>query len=991
MAVAVAASTIAEVDGPTSIACAVPAGTAAGDVLAVAMTHGVSSEVGDQSGWTTVAKATIGTTPTAMFYRVAGGSEPASYDFTSGGGRCTVSMHRLTGVDTATPLDAAPLNPTQTSASSLTTASVTTVTAGALMLYDVSVQSSSATITPDASTTQATVSTGTGRRQVVAWEARPSAGATGSRLWAFSSSLPSAAVVAAFRPAPEGDPTDAKFRSSSSESAIYTDNVGYVAVPAPAGVQPGDVMIAAHGGDRDGSAGGLTAPAGWTLIGAESEPVNAGHLKLWHRVATAADEGATYQFGKPDNVFVSVGIVAFSDADPVVPAVTFAESSALTTSMPAPSISGVVGGQLLTVHLAGEGDNSWRTFTAPSGMTERVDEAWPSNVDSWIAVGMNTQVLGGNGSTGTRTATCSDDAAYVTASLLVAPSVLRVPTVDHRIVGVPVAGTGRVSTRVTDATSARLKVGTDPAVTTGVIWGDPVVPDSRGDAHLTVTGLAAGTQYFYRVAMTDADGVEHLDDEATVGSFRTAPVAGDFAFCFGSCTDAADSASFAAIAARDDDLFLHLGDLYYADGTGTGLSNFRARMTGAVQAPNLQAVTATTPTVYTPSDHDGMTDDSEAGSQATAWANWNTAFREHFPVAGLVPATTGSYYTFVWGRVRFIVLDTRSFKSPSGNADNSSKTALGSTQKAWLKETISAATEPAIVLVQDGYWIGPAETGEDNWTGYTTERAELAAFFAGSAKHIAMLGGDMHAVAADDGSNSPGGIAVFQGAPFHKSASQKGGPYSSGPYPSSGSSVVQQYGRVAVTDGGSTITLAFTGYSADGTARVTETVVFDASQTVDATFTAAGTLTAGTVRDTVDDVLINGSGTLTYSLEHATRTAAALTVRGRLSAVAVGGAIADVGFGGSADLDTTIQINGQTRPAFATATAQLAATVTPGAVADSGIYAGGDLLVRPVVGVTRTARLTATATLTASFPVWRDITVRFGPYLERSVAASYRE
>lgn len=396
-------------------------------------------------------------------------------------------------------------------------------------------------------------------------------------------------------------------------------------------------------------------------------------------------------------------------------------------------------------------------------------------------------------------------------------------TLLQRVVGVPTTTLARVAVRTSNTVSARLKVGTNMGVTTGVIFGSPATPDANGCAQLTVTGLAAGSQYYYRVEMTDSSATTNLDT-GTVGSFRTSPTeAASFAFCLGSCSDTTNPAVFATMAARGDDLFLHLGDLYYNDGTGTGIANFRTRMDARISSANHQALMSTTPVVYIPSDHDGMTNNSTGGTDATAWANWNTAYRERFPTPAL--PSSGCYYTFTWGRVRFIVTDTRTFKSAPSATDNSSKTALGATQKQWLKDTVTATTEPVIFIVNADPWIGAAETGDDAWLGFTTERTEMANFYAASGKNIVMSGGDMHALAAEDGSSSPGGIAVFHAAPFYNTASQKGGPYDVGPYPSD-SSLVQQYGRVVVTDSGTQIAFAYTGYSSDNTQRVTLTKTF---------------------------------------------------------------------------------------------------------------------------------------------------------------------
>lgn len=406
------------------------------------------------------------------------------------------------------------------------------------------------------------------------------------------------------------------------------------------------------------------------------------------------------------------------------------------------------------------------------------------------------------------------------------------PTVLSRITGIG----GNFSIKTSGTSSIRVKVGTNAAVTQGVKYSAFVTPNTQGWAKTNIAGLTAGTTYYYRVGMIDANGVEQYDT-GTVGTFKTAPVGqSNFSFSFGACTNATDSASLAAIAARSDDLFIHLGDLWYADATGTTIANYRTQMNAKLTAPNHMSVFSTRPLVYTPSDHDFSMNNNNTGlADTVARDNYNIAYREMIP-SPAIPATSGVYYTFVWGRVRFISMDTRTFKSNQADTDNSSKTALGSVQKQWLKDTITAATEPVIVLLSEAPWIGAATAGDDGWFGYTTERTELANFFANSGKKIAMLCGDMHAVAADNGTNAPGGIAVFHAAPMNNNSSVKGGNYSAGVYPASGTSVVQQYGRVVVTDTGTQISLAFNGYSSDNTSRVALTMNYAAASASGPTF-----------------------------------------------------------------------------------------------------------------------------------------------------------
>lgn len=401
------------------------------------------------------------------------------------------------------------------------------------------------------------------------------------------------------------------------------------------------------------------------------------------------------------------------------------------------------------------------------------------------------------------------------------------PTLSRRVVG----PTRLLTVNTSNAGSVRIKVGTDAALTAEVQWGAAATPDAQGnsDHDLSSLTLTPGATYYYRVAMTPTGGTEVLDTAATVGRFKVPPVGKtSFSFSFSSCEDTASPVTYDTLAALSDDLYLQMGDFWYADGSGNTLANYRDKMGTKLAETRHQSVFSQRACVFIPSDHDGGMNDSINGSMdPTALANYNAVHREMIPAP--LPAN-GVYFTFTWGRVRFLALDCRTFASATGEADSAipGRTVLGTTQKQWLKDTITNDTTSGVfVLLSAQMWTGPATDYEDDWTGYDRERQELAAFFVASGKSIVLLHGDVHALAANDGSaSSPGGIAVFDGSPTDRTSSQ-GGVYTVGPYPASGTTRVQQYGRITVTDNGENIVLAYEGRSADNTVRVALTKTYN--------------------------------------------------------------------------------------------------------------------------------------------------------------------
>lgn len=637
------------------------------------------------------------------------------------------------------------------------------------------------------------------------------------------------------------------------EATVYEIQSGTSAViPIPAQIAVGDLLVAVV---THSTSTAIAVPTGWTSA-AGLASATALYTRILYRTAVSGDVGGgTYTIptsGTAGRVtgfmFALRGVNTTTPLDAAATTVT----TTSTTGPLVPTLTTVTANAYVISVAAADAATS-EIFYAPSPYTVMAENR--NTVGRRTAIAERT--MGAAGATGTLQWTRTTTTSYETLGIHLAfrPSAAAVtaptPVLTSRVVGID----GSVKVRTSNADSVRLKAGTDAALTADVVYSPAVIPDANGGSQPTLAGLLSpGTRYYYRIAMTDADGAETLDADSTIGRIEVAPVGPtNFSFCFSSCTDAADSAAMSAVAARGDDLFFHRGDLWYADDTGVNLANYRTQMSAKVAVANHKAVLAATPTVYAPSDHDfSMTNNGNGSTDATARSLFNQVYREHFPAPASMPSSSGVYYAFTWGRVLFLNLDCRTFASVPTATDNSSKTLLGATQKQWVKDQISDSAAAVVCLLGDGPWVGAAEAGDDSWLGYTTERAELAAHFTSSGKRITYLAGDQHAVSADNGSNTttnPGGIPVFQGAPLNNAASQKGGPYSAGIYPSTGTAVVQQYARIVVTDNGTNVTFAYTGYSSDNTVRVTQTSVFSPPPATPGTISAARSSTWAVDRD----------------------------------------------------------------------------------------------------------------------------------------------
>jgi phosphodiesterase/alkaline phosphatase D-like protein len=331
---------------------------------------------------------------------------------------------------------------------------------------------------------------------------------------------------------------------------------------------------------------------------------------------------------------------------------------------------------------------------------------------------------------------------------------------------------------------------------------------------LTVQGLQPDTDYFYGIEVAGTVRTETISR----GRFRTFPLGkASFRIAFASCGDfrQGDQRVFTAIQEERPLLFINVGDLHYSDTNSTNPDDYRANYDNvlghSVQGPLYRSV----PVAYMWDDHDycGNDSDTSAVGRDTARATYRERV-PHYPL-GAAGATMAQAFTI--GRVRFIMTDLRSAASAASAKESASKTKMGAAQKAWFKQELINARDsgfPLVVWVCPDPWIARAQVGDDSWGGYSTERTEIANFLRDNRiNNLALLSGDMHGLAFDDGTNSDyatgGGspVTVLHGAALTSEGSIKGGPYSGGVIPGS-----QQFGILEVFDnGGPSVACRFSG------------------------------------------------------------------------------------------------------------------------------------------------------------------------------------
>lgn len=392
-------------------------------------------------------------------------------------------------------------------------------------------------------------------------------------------------------------------------------------------------------------------------------------------------------------------------------------------------------------------------------------------------------------------------------------------------------GVCSIKAKVVGATSVSLKVATNSGMTGSTTFG-PVTPDALGIVAFTPTGLASHTQHY---CVLSIDGV---DQTAAQGKFRTAPAAltpANMKLVFSSCSGGlsgppaySNHASLDAVAAEDPDLFLHLGDISYADPTTSDPATFADQVYNTAFAqPKMGSLLRTVPWGYMWSDHDsGPNGDDETSATRLAARN---AYRRHVPHPPLLMPnadtddTVPPYHEIAWGRVRIFMPDSRLERDVTDHktSEEAGRTRWGAAQKAFLKQRMLAARESLLILNTEGPWIAKPEPSADHWAAYTQERQEICQWLVDNNLHTrtVIIEGDGHFLAMDDGIHNYAGcgVPVFNGAPLDRGSLSYSGPYTQGLYQNpagTGNYVVldiQDPGGKTITVNGAGINITATG------------------------------------------------------------------------------------------------------------------------------------------------------------------------------------
>lgn len=369
----------------------------------------------------------------------------------------------------------------------------------------------------------------------------------------------------------------------------------------------------------------------------------------------------------------------------------------------------------------------------------------------------------------------------------------------------PTATSVLLWTRAPGMETVAWTVATDPALDRVVAAGE-VAPDAARDhtAVVDVSGLDPATTYFYRF--------EVGGQRSPVGRTRTLGDGSIDRLRLGLVTCArfsvAPLGAYRALAQREVDLIVHLGDYIYEDDGSSGprthepphacrtLDDYRARIGQIRRDPDAQALHIRHPMVAILDDHDVADNcwttgakkhvDADDGPWADRVRAATTARQEWVPQRLRDPQDDSSTWRSIcFGDLAELVLldsrlsgrDQQAGDRGGLSLDDPDRSLLGDEQRAWLEDRLGDVQRPW-ALVATGVVVNelclpvPAIPGvnqflpngyavldgsvlhDDQWDGYPAERANLVRHLAQrgvAGGRALLLSGDIHSSWAFEG------------------------------------------------------------------------------------------------------------------------------------------------------------------------------------------------------------------------------------------------
>lgn len=344
--------------------------------------------------------------------------------------------------------------------------------------------------------------------------------------------------------------------------------------------------------------------------------------------------------------------------------------------------------------------------------------------------------------------------------------------------------------------------------------------------------LEPDTTYYFRVR------AGRRREEQRIGSLHTLPTPGQpasFRFALiGGAETASEAGAFSEVRFQRPLFVLQLGNLH-KEPIGTGeVAIFQAAYNRALDSFTRQELLQSVPLVYTWGDLDFSAANSDI--PAAAAHRVYRQFIPHYPLpadadpqlADRPESTHPIAQAFSVGRVRFIVLDVRTNRTPDS--------LLGPWQRQWLEHELqtSAATHPLIFVASPLPWHAAPDAPGDHWGHFAAERESLTHWI--QEQHLTGVvllsagGGMLSAVDAKPAAPAEGDEPVlpeFQVGDVDLHPAIVTGSWTNGPVPPGATE--EFFGLVDIDDQRTTIKATLTGMNQNGQERLRTVVTVSAS------------------------------------------------------------------------------------------------------------------------------------------------------------------
>lgn len=423
MTIQIRAGTTPSVDSSSPYTVAKPTGALAGDFLlaSVVTVSNSINQVLPPDGWFAVRGAGInGDDNISCWYKVAGDSEPSTYDFTSNSnssvGIGILALYSNTGA--GVKIDDVE---TQVNASGdRVYPSVTFTAAGLLVCMGAVGAGSTGSSTPPGGMSEQWDTTLSGNRSYCMTGTKATAGATGTITATGTSAASKCISIALIE-----DTTDypgIRFRGSANTGPTSVSSPLEISLTMPSNIAAGDMLIAQLVLTADRT---VTTPEGWTL---QANLATTGATRIFSKVAIDDDAGATLTVaftGGSTTASLAVSVFFSPVGDDLTIGDIETSSAASASTHDFPSVTSTQNGSVF-VMLTSKAQTTGYELTSEIDMWERYDYGGSS-----IRTSLFTEYLLATGATGTRTiALTSGSAAADLVSLLIERAV---PVATYRI------------------------------------------------------------------------------------------------------------------------------------------------------------------------------------------------------------------------------------------------------------------------------------------------------------------------------------------------------------------------------------------------------------------------------------------------------------------------------------------------------------------------------------------------------------------------------